>query len=35
MKKVPQAKEILEKEGHKIIRKGKKYFVENYEEKLY
>ena len=27
-------KEILENEGHKIIQKGKKYFVENYQEKL-
>jgi len=28
-------KELLEKEGHRVIQKGKKYFVENYEEKLY
>lgn len=27
-------KALLEKEGHKIIQKGKKYFVENYEENL-
>jgi alkylated DNA nucleotide flippase Atl1 len=30
-----RAKEILEKEGHKIIKKGKKYLVENYEKNLY
>ena len=28
-------KEKLESEGHSIINKGKKYYVENYEEKLY
>ncbi len=28
-------KEKLEKEGHSIISKGKKFFVENYKEKLF
>jgi alkylated DNA nucleotide flippase Atl1 len=27
-------KKLLEREGHKIIRKGKKYFVENYQNHL-
>lgn len=27
-------KKLLEKEGHKITQKGKKYFVEDYEKKL-
>jgi alkylated DNA nucleotide flippase Atl1 len=27
-------KELLESEGHKVIQKGKRYFVENYEAKL-
>jgi alkylated DNA nucleotide flippase Atl1 len=27
-------KALLEKEGHTVIPKGKKYFVENYEDKL-
>ena len=27
-------KEILENEGHKVMQKGKKFFVENYQEKL-
>ena len=26
---------LLEMEGHKVIQKGKRYFVENYAEKLY
>ena len=26
---------LLEMEGHKVIQKGKRYFVENYEEKLH
>lgn len=27
-------KQLLESEGHKVIQKGKRYFVENYEAKL-
>ena len=27
-------KELLESEGHKVIQKGKRYFVENYQAKL-
>ena len=27
-------KQLLESEGHKVIQKGKRYFVENYSEKL-
>ncbi|MCL1839940.1 MGMT family protein [Candidatus Saccharibacteria bacterium] len=27
-------KQLLQSEGHKIIQKGKRYFVENYESKL-
>lgn len=26
---------LLEMEGHKVIQKGKRYFVENYQEKLF
>lgn len=26
---------LLEMEGHKVLQKGKRYFVENYEQKLY
>lgn len=37
--KYPEAitlqKQLLEKEGHKVIAKGKKYYVENYEKSLY
>ncbi|MCD6480776.1 MAG: MGMT family protein [Thermoplasmata archaeon] len=32
---VERQKEMLEKEGHKIVKKGKKFVVENYEEYLY
>jgi len=28
-------RKLLEKEGHKIIQKGKKYFVQDYETKIY
>ena len=27
-------KKLLEKEGHKVIKKGKRYFIEGYEKKL-
>jgi alkylated DNA nucleotide flippase Atl1 len=27
-------KQLLEKEGHEVVQKGKRYFVENYEAKL-
>jgi hypothetical protein len=27
-------KELLEREGHNVIQKGKKYFVLNYEKSL-
>jgi alkylated DNA nucleotide flippase Atl1 len=27
-------KKFLEKEGHQVIKKGKKYYVKDYEEKL-
>ncbi|HOJ64059.1 MAG TPA: MGMT family protein [Spirochaetota bacterium] len=32
---IARQKERLEKEGHSILSKGKKYFVENYKEKLF
>ena len=28
-------KQLLESEGHKVIQKGKRFFVENYAEKLF
>jgi NAD(P)H-nitrite reductase large subunit len=31
---VERQKELLEKEGHKVVRKGKKYIVVNYEKSL-
>jgi uncharacterized protein (UPF0216 family) len=27
-------KELLEKEGHIVIRKGKKYYIKNFEDNL-
>ncbi len=32
---IDKQKAILEKEGHVIIQKGKRYFVDGYEDKLY
>jgi len=31
---IPGQKDLLEKEGHRVIQKGKRYFLENYENKL-
>lgn len=32
---VERQREMLEREGHKIVKKGKKFVVENYEECIY